>query len=274
MYDQKGCTVDNLVELKDVYFNRGNTVIYEGVNLQVPRGKITAIMGPSGCGKTTMLRLIGGQLKPRSGSVDFAGHQVPELSRGELYELRKRMSMLFQSGALFTDMSVSDNVAFPILEHTKLPREIVDTIVKMKLQAVGLRGAGGLQPDELSGGMARRAALARAIALDPELIMYDEPFTGQDPISMGMIVKLIRSLNQTLGLTSIIVSHDIHETMGIADHVAIIANKQVVAQGPPQALLDHESALVRQFLNGEPDGPVPFHYQANNYLDDLMARGG
>lgn len=266
--------MDNLVELKDVYFNRGNTVIYEGVNLQVPRGKITAIMGPSGCGKTTMLRLIGGQLKPRSGSIDFAGHQVPELSRGELYELRKRMSMLFQSGALFTDMSVSDNVAFPILEHTKLPREIVDTIVKMKLQAVGLRGAGGLQPDELSGGMARRAALARAIALDPELIMYDEPFTGQDPISMGMIVKLIRSLNQTLGLTSIIVSHDIHETMGIADHVAIIANKQVVAQGPPQALLDHESALVRQFLNGEPDGPVPFHYQANNYLDDLMARGG
>lgn len=265
-------TQDNLVELNEVYFKRGNTPIYEGVNLQVPRGKITAIMGPSGCGKTTMLRLIGGQLKPHAGSVQFAGHEVPKLSRAELFELRKRMSMLFQSGALFTDMTVNQNVAFPILEHTQLPAELVDTIVKMKLQAVGLRGAGTLFPSELSGGMARRAALARAIALDPELIMYDEPFTGQDPISMGMIVKLIRSLNETLGLTSIVVSHDIHETMGIADHVAIIANKKVVAQGSPEALLNHESALVRQFLNGEPDGPVPFHYQANDYLDDLMAR--
>ncbi|MBA3987611.1 ATP-binding cassette domain-containing protein [Aliidiomarina maris] len=266
--------MDNLVELQDVHFYRGNTPIYQGVNLRVPRGKITAIMGPSGCGKTTMLRLIGGQLKPRSGSVQFAGQEVPSLSRKELFELRKRMSMLFQSGALFTDMTVNQNVAFPIHEHTELPREIVDTIVKMKLQAVGLRGAGQLFPSELSGGMARRAALARSIALDPELIMYDEPFTGQDPISMGMIVKLIRSLNETLGLTSIVVSHDIHETMGIADHVAIIANKQVVAQGSPSELLNHESALVRQFLNGEPDGPVPFHYQANDYLEDLMVRKG
>lgn len=266
--------MDNLVELKDVHFNRGSTPIYKGVNLQVPRGKITAIMGPSGCGKTTMLRLIGGQLKPASGQVFFAGQEVPRLSRSELYELRKRMSMLFQSGALFTDMTVAENVAFPILEHTKLPAELVDTIVKMKLQAVGLRGAAHLAPSELSGGMARRAALARAIALDPELIMYDEPFTGQDPISMGMIVTLIRSLNETLGLTSIIVSHDIHETLGIADHVAIIANKQVVAQGSPQELIDHESPLVRQFLNGEPDGPVPFHYQAGDYLEDLLARNG
>lgn len=264
--------MENLVELKEVYFNRGSTSIYEGVNLQVPKGKITAIMGPSGCGKTTMLRLIGGQLKPQAGSVQFAGHEVPKLSRAELFELRKRMSMLFQSGALFTDMTVNQNVAFPILEHTRLPKELVSTIVKMKLQAVGLRGAGELFPSELSGGMARRAALARAIALDPELIMYDEPFTGQDPISMGMIVKLIRSLNETLGLTSIVVSHDIHETMGIADHVAIIANKQVVAQGSPQQLLAHDSALVQQFLNGEPDGPVPFHYQADDYLADLMAR--
>lgn len=274
MDEQKGCSVDNLVEIQDVYFNRGQKTIYEGVNLTVPRGKVTAIMGPSGCGKTTMLRLIGGQLKPHAGRVEFGGQQISELSRSELYEARKRMSMLFQSGALFTDMTVSENVAFPIIEHTKLPREITDTIVKMKLQAVGLRGAGGLYPSELSGGMARRAALARAIALDPELIMYDEPFTGQDPISMGMIVQLIRSLNETLGLTSIIVSHDIHETMGIADHVAIIANKQVVAQGSPAALMQHESPLVRQFLNGEPDGPVPFHYQANDYLNDLMARDG
>lgn len=264
--------MDNLVELKDVYFNRGSTAIYQGVSLHVPRGKITAIMGPSGAGKTTMLRLIGGQLKPASGSVLFAGHEVPSLRRSELYELRKRMSMLFQSGALFTDITVADNVAFPILEHTKLPREIVDTIVKMKLQAVGLRGAGHLMPAELSGGMARRAALARSIALDPELIMYDEPFTGQDPISMGMIVTLIRSLNETLGLTSVIVSHDIHETMQIADHVCILANKTIVGQGSPAELMKHSSPLVQQFLQGQPDGPVPFHYQAGDYHQDLLTR--
>lgn len=268
----KGCSVENLVEIKNLDFYRGSTPIYRGVNLRVPRGKITAVMGPSGCGKTTMLRLIGGQLKPRSGSIQFAGEEVPALSRQQLYGLRKRMSMLFQSGALFTDMTVAENVAFPIREHTKLPPELIDVVVKMKLQAVGLRGAGALMPSELSGGMARRAALARAIALDPELIMYDEPFTGQDPISMGMIVKLIRSLNETLGLTSIVVSHDIHETMGIADHVVILANKQVVAEGSPQELLNHESALVQQFLKGEPDGPVPFHYPADDYLDDLLAR--
>ncbi|RUO30595.1 phospholipid ABC transporter ATP-binding protein MlaF [Aliidiomarina sedimenti] len=264
--------MENLVEIKDVHFYRGATPIYKGVNLRVPKGKITAVMGPSGCGKTTMLRLIGGQLKPRSGSVQFAGEEIPGLSRQRLYDVRKRMSMLFQSGALFTDMTVAENVAFPIQEHTKLSQELIDTIVKMKLQAVGLRGAGQLMPSELSGGMARRAALARAIALDPELIMYDEPFTGQDPISMGMIVKLIRSLNETLGLTSIVVSHDIHETMGIADHVVIVANMQVVAEGSPEELMNHDSALVQQFLKGEPDGPVPFHYQAPDYLDDLMAR--
>ncbi|RUO34031.1 ATP-binding cassette domain-containing protein [Aliidiomarina soli] len=264
--------MENLVEIKDVHFYRGATPIYKGVNLRVPKGKITAVMGPSGCGKTTMLRLIGGQLKPRSGSVQFAGEEIPQLSRQRLYDVRKRMSMLFQSGALFTDMTVAENVAFPIQEHTKLSQELIDTIVKMKLQAVGLRGAGQLMPSELSGGMARRAALARAIALDPELIMYDEPFTGQDPISMGMIVKLIRSLNETLGLTSIVVSHDIHETMGIADHVVIVANMQIVAEGSPEELMNHDSALVQQFLKGEPDGPVPFHYQAPDYLDDLMAR--
>ncbi|RUO26650.1 phospholipid ABC transporter ATP-binding protein MlaF [Aliidiomarina minuta] len=264
--------MDNLVEIKDVHFSRGSTPIYEGVSLRVPRGKITAVMGPSGCGKTTLLRLIGGQLTPSSGRVEFAGQQVSDLSRNELFELRKRMSMLFQSGALFTDMTVAENVAFPIQEHTKLPAEIITTIVKMKLQAVGLRGAGHLFPSELSGGMARRAALARAIALDPELIMYDEPFTGQDPISMGMIVKLIRSLNETLGLTSIVVSHDIHEVMSIADHVCIVANKEVVAQGTPDELRNHESPLVQQFLRGEADGPVPFHYAASEYHQDLLAR--
>ncbi|RUO33455.1 ATP-binding cassette domain-containing protein [Aliidiomarina sanyensis] len=262
--------MDHLVEINDVHFARGNTPIYEGVSLVVPRGKVTAIMGPSGCGKTTLLRLIGGQLKPQSGTVKFAGTNIPDLGRSDLYEARKRMSMLFQSGALFSDMTVFDNVAFPIREHTNLPPNIIATIVKMKLEAVGLRGAGRLFPAQLSGGMARRAALARSIALDPELIMYDEPFAGQDPISMGMLVKLIRELNHTLGLTSIVVSHDIHEVMSIADHVIILANKQVVGQGSPAELEAHGNALVQQFLHGDADGPVPFHYAAQPYHEDLL----
>ncbi|WP_194756246.1 ATP-binding cassette domain-containing protein [Aliidiomarina indica] len=262
--------MENLVEVKDVHFSRGETSIYKGVSLVVPQGKVTAVMGPSGCGKTTLLRLIGGQLKPQQGSVEFAGINIPSLHRGALYEVRKRMSMLFQSGALFSDMTVFDNVAFPIREHTNLPENIIATIVKMKLEAVGLRGAGSLFPNELSGGMARRAALARSIALDPELIMYDEPFAGQDPISMGMLVKLIKELNHTLGLTSIVVSHDIHEVMSIADHVAIMANKQVVAQGSPEELRASDNPLVQQFLKGDPDGPVPFHYAATPYHEDLL----
>lgn len=262
--------MDNIVDIKDVYFNRGETPIYQGVSLQVPRGKVTGIMGPSGCGKTTLLRLIGGQLRADQGQVLFDGVNIASLGRSDLYEIRKRMSMLFQSGALFSDISVFENVAFPLREHTQLPESLLSTVVKMKLEAVGLRGAGHLMPSELSGGMARRAALARSIALDPEMIMYDEPFAGQDPISMGVLVTLIKELNKTLGLTSIVVSHDIHEVMSIADHLVIMANKTVIAQGSPEELTNHESPLVQQFLSGAADGPVPFHYAAKEYHQDLM----
>lgn len=260
----------NLVEIKDIYFNRGERPIFEGVSLVIPRGKITGVLGPSGCGKTTLLRLIGAQLKAHQGEVLFAGQNMAKLGRGALYETRKRMSMLFQSGALFSELSVFENVAFPLREHTKLPENIIQTIVKMKLESVGLRGAGDLFPSELSGGMARRAALARSIVLDPEMIMYDEPFAGQDPISMGMLVKLIDELNATLGLTSIVVSHDVNEVMSISDHLIVMANKQVVGQGTPQELREHGSELVQQFLTGAPDGPVPFHYQAKPYHEDLL----
>jgi len=215
----------SIVEVKDVCFSRGDRIIYKNMSFSVPKGKITAIMGPSGIGKTTMLRLIGGQLKPDSGDILFEGSSIPKMSRKALYEARTKMSMLFQSGALFTDMSVFDNIAFPIREHTKLSEDLIRLVVLMKLQAVGLRGAKDLMPSELSGGMARRAALARSIALDPELIMYDEPFAGQDPISMGVLVKLIKSLNEVLGLSSLIVTHDVNEVMSIADHVIIIADQ-------------------------------------------------
>ena len=223
--------MDNFVALKDVHFSHGQRTIYDGLSLTVPKGKIVAVMGPSGIGKTTLLRLIGGQLRPASGSIKVADEEVTQLSRKKLYELRKRMSMLFQSGALFTDMSVFDNVAFPLREHTELSEDVIRSIVLMKLEAVGLRGARDLMPSELSGGMARRAALARAIALDPDLIMYDEPFAGQDPISMGVIVKLIRSLNESLGLTSIVVSHDVDEILSIADYAYIIADKKSRRRG-------------------------------------------
>ncbi|EAW28692.1 phospholipid/cholesterol/gamma-HCH transport system ATP-binding protein [Pseudoalteromonas marina] len=240
------------------------------MSFSVPKGKITAIMGPSGIGKTTMLRLIGGQLKPDSGDILFEGGSIPSMTRSELYEARTKMSMLFQSGALFTDMSVFDNIAFPIREHTKLSEDLIRLVVLMKLQAVGLRGAKDLMPSELSGGMARRAALARAIALDPELIMYDEPFAGQDPISMGVLVKLIKSLNQVLGLSSLIVTHDVTEVMSIADHVIIIADQGVIGSGTPDEMRNHESELVQQFLKGLSDGPVPFHFPAQAYADELL----
>ena len=262
--------MDNFVALKDVHFSHGQRTIYDGLSLTVPKGKIVAVMGPSGIGKTTLLRLIGGQLRPASGSIKVADEEVTQLSRKKLYELRKRMSMLFQSGALFTDMSVFDNVAFPLREHTELSEDVIRSIVLMKLEAVGLRGARELMPSELSGGMARRAALARAIALDPDLIMYDEPFAGQDPISMGVIVKLIRSLNESLGLTSIVVSHDVDEILSIADYAYIIADQKVVAEGTPDELRENDKAIVRQFLQGEADGPVKFHYTEDDFAMDLM----
>ena len=252
----------SLVEIKDVTFSRGDRVIYQNMSFSVPTGKITAIMGPSGIGKTTMLRLIGGQLKPDSGDILFSDESIPKMSRSELYQARERMSMLFQSGALFTDMSVFDNIAFPLREHTKLSEDVIRIIVLMKLEAVGLRGARDLMPSELSGGMARRAALARAIALDPELIMYDEPFAGQDPISMGVLVKLIRELNDALSLTSIVVTHDVTEVLTIADYIYILADKRVIGEGTAQQIKESDSELVQQFLKGKADGPVPFHYPA------------
>jgi phospholipid/cholesterol/gamma-HCH transport system ATP-binding protein len=259
-----------LVKIRDLHFARGARIIFDGVDLDIPRGRITAIMGPSGTGKTTLLRLIGGQLDPDRGSVQVDGQEVPKLSRNGLYELRKRMGMLFQSGALLTDLNVFDNVAFPLREHTELTESMIRDLVLMKLQAVGLRGARDLMPSELSGGMARRIALARAIALDPMMIMYDEPFTGQDPISLGALVQLIRMLNDALGLTSIIVSHDVRETAEISDYIYVISQGKVMGHGTPAALDEADSDWVRQFMHGLPDGPVPFHYPAPDYAEDLI----
>ena len=229
-----------------------------------------AILGPSGTGKTTLLRLIGGQLSASAGRVEVDGEQLSTLNRKGLYRLRRRIGMLFQSGALLTDMTVFENVAFPILEHTRLPGKMVRDLVWMKLEAVGLRGAEALMPAELSGGMARRVALARAIALDPMMVLYDEPFTGQDPISMGVLMKLIRELNQTLRLTSVVVSHDVEETLSIADYVYLLSEGQVVGKGSPQQIRQAQSPWIQQFLKGEPDGPVPFHYPAEPFHTVLM----
>ena len=261
-----GVTIDN----PGFRLSRGCRPSLRGMENAVEARKVHDIMGPSGIGKTTLLKLIGGQLKPDSGKILFEGRDIPRLSRSELYQARKKMSMLFQSGALFTEMTVFDNVAFPLREHTKLPESLIRRIVLMKLEAVGLRGARDLMPAELSGGMARRAALARAIALDPELIMYDEPFAGQDPISMGVIVRLIRELNNALGLTSVVVSHDVTEVMSIADYVYVVADKTVIGEGTPEQLRNDPSPLVQQFLRGEADGPVPFHFKAAAYQDELM----
>jgi phospholipid/cholesterol/gamma-HCH transport system ATP-binding protein len=261
---------DVVIDIKKLSFSRGDRLIYDEVDIKVPRGKITAIMGPSGTGKTTLLRLIGGQLKPDSGSILVDDDNIPELGRSDLFNVRERMGMLFQSGALFTDISVFENVAFPIRVHTDLSEDMIRDVVFMKLQAVGLRGAHDLMPSELSGGMARRVALARAISLDPDIVMYDEPFTGQDPIAMGVLVNLIRELNTSLGHTSIIVSHDIQETLGIADYIYIIADSKVIASGTPEELSEVESEQVKQFMQGLPDGPVPFHFPADDLISDLM----
>ena len=258
-----------LVSIRNLSFKRGDRAIFENISLDVARGKVTAIMGPSGCGKTTTLRFIGGQLHPDEGQVLVDGQNVPDMSRKELFMARAKMGMLFQSGALFSDLSVYENVAFPLRAHTHLPENLIREIVLMKLEAVGLRGAIDLMPNELSGGMQRRAALARAIALDPDLIMYDEPFAGQDPMVKGVLVTLIRTLREALGLTTIIVSHDVPETLHIADYIYIIANKGIIGQGTPEELKQSYSPFVQQFLNGSPDGPVRFHYPASSYLQEL-----
>lgn len=263
-----------IISIRNLRYCRGSRPIFDGVDMDIHAGKVTAIMGPSGTGKTTLLKLIGGQLKPDTGSIIVEGQDVHQLKREQLFQLRKRMSLLFQSGALLTDINVFDNVAFPMREHTRLPEVMIRDLVLMKLEAVGLRGARDLMPQELSGGMARRVALARAIALDPTIIMYDEPFTGQDPISMAVLVELVRRLNQTLGLTSIIVSHDVEETTAIADYIYVLSGGKVVGQGTPDELGREQSAWVKQFMNGESDGPVPFHYHAADYIEDLMAGNG
>lgn len=259
-----------LVKIRGLYFSHGEHLVFKGVDLDIQQGKVTAIMGPSGTGKTTLLRLIGGQLGPDAGSIEVAGCQVPSLSHRELYVLRQRMGMLFQTGALLTDFSVFDNIAFPLREHTRLPESMIRDLVLIKLQAVGLRCARHLMPSELSGGMARRVALARALALDPMMIMYDEPFTGQDPISMGTLVQLIRLLNDALGLTSIIVSHDVQEAASIADYIYILSAGSIVEHGTPEQINHSNSAAVAQFMQGLPDGPVPFHYPGQDYAEDLL----
>ncbi|SDD03342.1 phospholipid/cholesterol/gamma-HCH transport system ATP-binding protein [Variovorax sp. CF079] len=259
----------SLVEFRDLGFGYSERPILDGVSFSVPRGKVTALMGASGGGKTTVLRLIGGQLRAQRGEVLVDGQDVGKLGTDALYAARRRMGMLFQFGALFTDMSVFDNVAFPLREHTQLPEALVRDIVLMKLDAVGLRGARHLMPSEVSGGMARRVALARAIALDPDLVMYDEPFAGLDPISLGTAARLIRQLNDTLGLTSVVVSHDLEETFRIADHVIILANGGIAAQGTPQEVRQSGDPLVHQFVNALPDGPVHFHYPGVGVEDDF-----
>ena len=261
---------DTLIKIRGMKFSRGERMIIDGIDMDIPRKGITAIMGPSGTGKTTLLKLIGGQLHPDAGSVEVDGQNVHKLKTSQLYALRKRMGMLFQSGALLTDLTVFENVAYPLREHTRLSEGLIRQLVLLKLNAVGLRGAAQLMPSELSGGMARRVAMARAISLDPMMIMYDEPFTGQDPISKGVLVKLIRELNDVLDICSIVVSHDVSDTLSIADYAYVVSDGEVVGHGHPQELIASDSEWIRQFIDGLADGPVPFHYQAAPVLDELI----
>jgi len=265
---------EHVVEIDNLSFAyaEGRQVLAD-INLRIPRGKVVAIMGQSGCGKTTLLRMIGGALRPSSGEVNVFGQRVNRMHQRELYALRRRMSMLFQFGALFTDMSTFENVAFPLREHTKLDEALIRDLVLMKLHAVGLRGAASLMPSELSGGMARRVALARAIALDPELIMYDEPFAGLDPISLGVVGQLIRSLNDALGATSIIVTHDVQESLKIVDYIYFVADGRIISQGTADEVRASEVPYVHQFVWGEADGPVPFQYPAPDYREHLLGKG-
>ena len=262
-----------IVEIRNLHYAVNSREIFAGLDMDVARGRVTAIMGPSGTGKTTLLRLITGQLRAESGTLQVAGYDMRTLRRTGLYVLRRRMGMLFQNGALLTDLSVFENVAFPLREHTELPERLIRQLVLTKLQAVGLRGAAELMPAELSGGMTRRVALARAIVMDPEILIYDEPFVGLDPISMGVILRLIRRLNDALGLTSIVVSHDVHEISTVADTVFLLSGGKVAARGTPQELQSYPSDIVRQFIGGLADGPVPFHYPAPDYFGELLARG-
>jgi phospholipid/cholesterol/gamma-HCH transport system ATP-binding protein len=265
----------DIVELTDVDFAyaAGDKPVLAGLSMRFPRGKVVAVMGGSGCGKTTVMRLIGGMVRPSSGRVTFNGADIDAMDQSGLYAVRRQMGMLFQFGALFTDLSVFDNVAFPLREHTDLPDSMIRDLVLMKLNAVGLRGARDLMPAQISGGMARRVALARAIALDPALLMYDEPFAGLDPISLGLTANLIRSLNDALGATTIIVSHDVQETFQIADYVYFIANGRIAAEGEPAALRASTDPFVRQFVHAEADGPVPFHYPGPSLAEDFAAGG-
>jgi phospholipid/cholesterol/gamma-HCH transport system ATP-binding protein len=263
----------SIVEIRALGYSVGSRPIFADLALDIPRRKVTAIMGPSGTGKTTLLRLITGQVQADSGSILVAGEDMRTLSRDDLYALRRRMGMLFQNGALLTDLSVFENVAFPLREHTDLPQRLIRELVLTKLQAVGLRGAAELMPGELSGGMARRVALARAIVMDPEILIYDEPFVGLDPISLGVILRLVRRLNDALGLTSIVVSHDVQEISSVADHVFLLSGGKVMASGTPQELAVNPSEIVKQFVGGLADGPVPFHYPAADYFGELLARG-
>ncbi len=265
--------VPNLVEIRDLHFGYGERSILSGLQMDFPRGKVVAVMGGSGSGKTTILRLVGGQLRPQSGTVRVDGQVVHELDTKALYELRRKMGMLFQHGALFTDLTAFENVAFPLREHTDLPEELIRDLVLMKLHAVGLRNAASLKPAEVSGGMARRIAVARAIALDPPLIMYDEPFAGLDPISKGVTANLIRTLNDALGSTSILVSHDVPESLMIADYVYFLSKGKIVAQGTPDEINASNDPFVKQFVHAEADGPVPFHYPGRSLAEDLGLGG-
>lgn len=257
------------VSIRNLSFSRGERVIFDNISFNIPRGKIVAIMGPSGTGKTTLLQLISAQLFPDQGECYFAGINMHQLSAKKLFEIRKRMGMLFQSGGLFTNLNVFDNVAFALREHTRLSEDLIHDLVLMKLHAVGLRGAANLMPSELSGGMARRVAFARALSLDPELMMLDEPFTGQDPITMGVLVKLIREVHDALGLTTIIVSHDVAETASIADYIYLIFQGKLIATGTPAEMLSHDDPAVKQFMQGLADGAVPYHYPARALTEDL-----
>ncbi len=265
---------ETLVDVESVNFAYGRRPILKGISMRVPRGKVVAIMGASGSGKTTLLRLIGGQLKPTSGTLRVAGELIHDLDDDALYALRRKMSMLFQFGALFTDMTVFENVAFPLREHTRLPEEMIRDLVLMKLEAVGMRGARRLRPAELSGGMARRVALARAVVLDPMLVMYDEPFAGLDPIALAVIGQLIRKLNDALGSTTIIVTHDVVESLQIVDYMYFISEGVIVGEGTPEEIRRSDLPYVRQFVHGEIDGPVPFHYPARPYEQDVGLAAG